>query len=344
MTAAQRMIISIAIACTGCAPEGQVVQVSVKSQDVIAGVQHLLVNAKVTTLTKAVQTRSYSFDIASGMTPFSFGIATPQSLVGASMNVTVDLLDGPGDTLASGSGDTLIGVGVTPLVVNVSQPSRCAGANIALPYCDGFEGTDGSGGFATFWTLPPALSGGDATIDSTHVRRGNSALHLSNNGVGDGGAPAYAIVGTKKPLPADLFVRAFVYVPSGFDRAPGAIFLFEQAQAPYAQVALNLDTNAFSIYDSIDGTLQHAAGVAIRNDDWMCLEWEVHGAASSPIKMWVDDQPVAGLGTPVSTTPPAGEPLDEVAVGLLSNVAGTRGREIWIDEVMIDAMRITCAR
>jgi hypothetical protein len=343
MTAAQLMT-AIAIAIAGCAPEGQVVQVSVKSQDVIAGVQHLLVNAKVTTLTKVVQTRSYSFDIATGMTPFSFGIATPQSLVGASMSVTVDLLDGPGDTLASGGATTLIGVGVTPLVVNVSQPSRCAGGDSALPYCDGFEGVDGSGGFATFWTLPPALSSGDATIDSTHVRRGASSLHLQNNGVGDGGAPAYAIVGMNKPLPADLFVRAFVYVPSGFDRAPGAIFLFEQAQAPYAQIALNLDSDAFSIYDSIDGTLEHGAGVALRSDDWMCLEWEVHGGGAGAVKLWVDDQPVAGLGTPVSTTPSAGEPLDEVGVGLLSNVAGTRAREIWIDEVMIDSVRITCAR
>ena len=58
--------------------------------------------------------------------------------------------------------------------------------------------------------------------------------------------------------------------------------------------------------------------------------------------MKVNDTPLAGLGTAVNTM--ASPPYDQLALGLISTVANTPARELWIDEVIIDTNPIGCAK
>jgi hypothetical protein len=334
------LVATMMVLACGCTPDGSVVSVTVNATPSISGVQHVSVTA-----TAMAQTSRHSFDVSSAMTPLTFGIAVPASFVGTTMSVEVDLLDGPGNKLATGMGMVKVGSGITALTITIgTQPSLCSTTSMTHPLCDGFEGLSGGGGFADFWTLPPVTGGGMATIDGSMAKRGTHSLHVLNNAIGDGAAENYATLGEERFVPNDLFVRAFVYVPSTFDTKPGAITLLEQSAAPYSQIALNLDSNGFSVYDSIDGSLQTTSGVTLRTDDWVCLEWEVSVGTATTVNLWVDDQAAGGLTMPVNTVPPSGGPANEVAVGLISNLAGTRARELWIDEVMIDQQRIMCAQ
>jgi hypothetical protein len=334
-------LILVAAGCTS----GEVVSVTVDATPAIANVAHVSVVATVSQA-GATHTSRHSFDTGGpSTTPITFGIAVPQAYTGGTMTVEVALLDGPGNTLGTGKGSVTIGNGITPLdVVIGGGASLCASGG--PPYCDGFEGANGTGGLADFWIGPAITSGGMAMVDSTHAKRGKYALLVQNNALmGDAGAgPNFAILAETKFIPTDLFVRAFVWVPAMFDTAPGAIFLFEQKNTPFSQIVLNLDSNAYSVYDSIDGSIQHATGVTLGAGQWVCVEWEVTVGVSGISHLWVEDQPVAGVGQPVNSVPPSGGPFDQVAVGLVTSLGGTTARQIWIDEVMIDSNRITCAK
>ncbi len=319
----------------GCSSSGELVHVTVMDGSLPATTKiiaaTILINGK---------TELHDFPVAAGATTLDFGVGVPSKDVGSIVTVTVQLEDATNQSLGSGTGSATIVKGITELTVTIGGgggDTLCG--NITAPaLCDGFET-----GPAAFWNAP--LSAGatsSTTTDTTHAFRGTHSLHVTNDAVDAAGELVFATLDETKFLPTSLFVRAYLYVPSGFPTQPGGIFNYEQAASPFQQIVLDLDSQSFTVFDSIDSSSQHATGEVIPYDQWFCVEWSVVEGQKGATSVKVNDTPLAGLDLAVNTM--ASPAYDQLALGLISTVANTPARELWIDEVIIDSSAIGCAK
>jgi hypothetical protein len=286
------------------------------------------------------KTELNNFPVRSGLTQLDFGVGVASKYVGKTANITVQLQDGTNQSLGSGSGSVVIAKGITTVNVTIGGgggDSLCSG--IAAPaLCDGFET-----GPATFWNTPVSSGGtSSTTTDTAHAFRGTHSLHVTNDAVDAAGTLVFATLTENQLLPTSLYVRAYLYVPSGFPTEAGGILNYEQRAAPFQQIVLDLDSQSFTVFDSIDSSSQHAQSTVIPYDQWFCVEWSAIEGSKGATTLKLNDMTVSGLSDPVNTM--ATPPFDQLALGLISTVPNTPKRELWIDEVIIDGSPIGCAK
>jgi hypothetical protein len=326
----------VLLAAIGCSSStGALVHVTVTDSSLPATV-------KIIAATIAIdgKTELHNFPVASGTTTLDFGVGVPAKDIGANVMVTVQLEDATSQSLGSGSGMATIVKGITEVAVTIGGgggDTLCG--NIAAPaLCDGFET-----GPATFWNAPLSSGGtSSTTTDTAHAFRGTHSLHVTNDAVDAAGDLVFATLDEVQFLPTSLYVRAYLYVPSAFPTEPGGILNYEQRASPFQQIVMDLDSQSFTVFDSIDSSSQHATGEVIPYDQWFCVEWSVVEGQKGATSVKVNDQTLSGLTMAVNTM--ATPAFDQLALGLISTVANTPARELWIDEVIIDASPIGCAK
>jgi hypothetical protein len=177
-------------------------------------------------------------------------------------------------------------------------------------------------------------------LDSTRAARGNSSLHLS---LAAGVAQGTGMSETKTfpELKNGYFGRAFIYVPAR-TMPPGdndhlVLFLSEQ-QTPYMNYNLGwhygyLDVGEFEPHD-----IGKLSPQAFPIDRWVCMEWQYAGQPSNVVNVWLDSLPVPNI----NLTMWPGPVMDTFRLGLGKKDAPAR--DVWIDEIALDGMRVGCGR
>jgi len=206
--------------------------------------------------------------------------------------------------------------------------SNCPGSTFLL--CDGFEDAALNPRWGTY------LVSGTADVDGTRAYRGASSFHAH---IEPNGARAHGTAFTMLAYPIpDVYVRAFAYVPTVVNTAADFVTVIQQP-APYASVNLSLENGSLSTYDGADG--KHiVATTPVPLARWVCLEWRIHfDATNGYTQLWIDGQPVTVAGTENTLPTPF---YYFFRIGLESNT--TVARDLWLDEVAVDAAVIGCAR
>jgi hypothetical protein len=210
--------------------------------------------------------------------------------------------------------------------------SRCVTAG--LLFCDGFEFGLG------LWA--PQLTGGGVAPDPTRAYRGSFSLHARVDPVSQAGS-VQAAVQHFQMLPADVFVRVFVYQPSPFPPSSPALLDVLAGSSPYAGVQLRGQAPgviAASAYNGPTDDWQSATPMPL--DQWTCLEIESDGP-SQTFRAWLDDVPLADMTlTFASPLPPLG--ILQVGLGYFTPNVPQAATDVWIDEVAVDGSRIGCAK
>ena len=210
--------------------------------------------------------------------------------------------------------------------------------------CDGFEG----GSISTaLWDDGVTQTSSTVTIDTTHVHRGQHALHVHTNIVATNGS-AEASIGethTFSPPGATFWARAFYYLPSSTSMATATLLDATQASTPFNDVALAIDHDALSIYNGFNGGSYVASTTPlVPLDSWVCIEWEVYTGTPNQLHVWVNGQPVPALDLTQPTT--AATPIGRFSVGLALYPPNTSpiALDAWIDDVIFDHAPIGCAK
>lgn len=139
-------------------------------------------------------------------------------------------------------------------------------------------------------------------------------------------------------LPAAIYIRMFVFAPSGM--------LLDLEPLELADVA-GAHQIVFSIYDSsIDihahamaGDFMQMSPMDTPRDRWVCMELHVHIGATGSVELFVDGQPLLAQ-LAVDTRPPTGE-LSRMRVGIPSKPAAIPG-DLYIDDLVVDTAPIGC--
>jgi hypothetical protein len=198
---------------------------------------------------------------------------------------------------------------------------------------------------------------GTAHIDTTKPYMGRGSLRIDMDQIVGtvAGTNAWGLINETATFagptpPTDIFIRAFINVPSTFP-VYAQSFLVMETPDGQDQIDLQLDHGGMSIFNVLQGWGNPTQGIGpvtniITPDTWLCVEWEVKIGLSNPVNVWVNGTPVAGLSnTPLNTTStPA---VGKIAIGLIGYAGqGTTipARTIWIDEVAIDSTQIGCSK
>lgn len=216
--------------------------------------------------------------------------------------------------------------------------SRCPPSGPDL--CDGFES-----GLAPFWTLTQI--NGTATVDTTRAYRGTHALRVHTDALAASVSSDVRLHESQTlAVPVtDLYVRAFLYLPSTFPNA--AQFLSAvQTVTPYRGVGFMMDkSGTAAANDSVMGGSYVASATPMPLGRWVCVQWQVHFAADSTgyMRVLLDGTEVTALKTlqPTLTSPPETE-VSAGAVFFQPTVANP-ANDVWLDEIMIGKTPILCS-
>ena len=211
--------------------------------------------------------------------------------------------------------------------------SEAAGASAY--FCDGFELGDGFDG----WNRGPYESDGTATRTS-EAYRGGSALRaetLVERG--------FAAVGTTfLPVTVDgeLWLRAYYYVPSGWEAYHLDLGSVRSLSEPFTGIALALGSEDFA-YLYVDEIAMpfYGGSVVLPRDAWACVE--VHVVVSDTagsVELLIDGARVVASDSPIDTLPPGG--FGFVDVGVPYTDEGQEGTTVLVDEVAVGPLRIPC--
>jgi hypothetical protein len=143
-------------------------------------------------------------------------------------------------------------------------------------------------------------------------------------------------------------LRAFVFVPQGFDPSTGDIFYTEENAPPYEGITLNLFNGSFETNDSLPGGGGKDSTTPMPTNTWVCLEWNVQLGTSSGAPNGSTSLAVGSAGTQANNLGGAqplfsSTPINTIGL-LLIGGPNTPARDIWMDEVIIDTQPIGCTK
>lgn len=216
--------------------------------------------------------------------------------------------------------------------------SKCAGVTGAL--CDGFEN-----GFASFWSQ--TTLNGTLTVDSTRAYRGTHSLKVHTNALAAGMSSDVRLSETQSftPFPTDLYVRAFLWLPSTLPN-PVQFFSSVQSVSPYYGVGFMMDkSGTATVNDSVTGGGYTASTTAMPLGGWTCVRWRVHFATDTTgyMRAFLDGSEVTALHVSEPTEPSPAESEASVGGVFYQPTVANPANDFWIDEVMIGSAPILCS-
>jgi hypothetical protein len=209
----------------------------------------------------------------------------------------------------------------------------CEAANVML--CEDFE--TGTIDTAT-WVLSEAL--GAVTIDNQHVHRGGLAMHAHLDAITfTTNASAELVEDATFPGGA-RYIRAFAYVATPTSTN---IPLYIQVRGPDSGVQLIVDSAAqVRLYEwgATPADQSATSSTVTPTDRWFCLEWMLDDT-SRESRTWLDGAELTDLHfVGIQTTP-----LQTVSIGAFHFQATDEpATDVWLDDIMIDALPIRCSR
>jgi hypothetical protein len=223
-------------------------------------------------------------------------------------------------------------------------PSGCPVAGAVL--CEGWDSTIGP-----LWKVELASAvSSSITIDSAHVFRGTSALHLHTEAI-PGGVYTQLDLAESATFPMDtMYLRTYVYLPSASEPLGSDLLqLYQDNAEPYGYAFLTIDDGGhIGFADTVSTPSQTlASATALPTDRWVCLEWAFTGAtsdlagASGTSDVWLDGVAVPELHATMNVA--SWPPFHQLALADDDN-AGARpnGTDVWFDELAIGPQRIGC--
>jgi hypothetical protein len=222
-------------------------------------------------------------------------------------------------------------------------PSGCGCAHAGGIVCEDFEAPSPSATWQPFGTPP--------VRDTSQRHCGQASLHVRTPAFAANDTTFAGLLETQTfsdgTLAGGFYARAWVYVPSASTIATGNYFsLLETRQDtdPFLGVAAQIHASRSTISD---WTVTPAAGAETTapfpRDAWTCVEWQVtYGATNGSSTLWIGGAPAAVLsGTNTQPTPAYGAFL----LGIyFQSESAQPAFDIWIDDVVLDAHQIGCAR
>ncbi|MBX7101378.1 MAG: hypothetical protein K1X89_26930, partial [Myxococcaceae bacterium] len=233
--------------------------------------------------------------------------------------------------------------------------SRCSTAGVR--FCEDFE----TGGFSPgTWTQ--LTKNGTLTIDSTHVARGNKAMHV--HVVNEAGNFARIRNLTQfKPTnyPGKVyFGRVFGFVTpaastvhNSFIGTVGTLPNPDGGTSKLTSVyAVDMVNQAFVSHFGLReaGTVLYDTGArstkAVPLGAWHCWEWKWDGQNNEE-HFWLDEVEVLDAAVLPNKHWYAPQPFDSLEIGLRlyhTEDAGFTAYDVWFDELALDDQRIGCRR
>jgi hypothetical protein len=215
---------------------------------------------------------------------------------------------------------------------DAAGPSLC---DDSFAFCDGFENGLGA------WT-PTTSGGGTVRIDSTHVFRGNFALHATLPPVTTSGTAMEAYLVRSQLWPAPLYMRFFVYLlPPPARLSPTDLFFVNNAPPQLAGVALYVTAQNESAALGAFGGAGNATvtSAPLPAAKWLCLELEADGTHAFA---WIAGEASPALTLPFSAN--VGQLLANLGLQYASATAGDGAYDAWFDEIAVDSKRVYCSR
>lgn len=238
------------------------------------------------------------------------------------------------DAIADAGGAETVGHDAPGLDAPVGGgPSLCATANVL--FCEGFE--NGLG----VWTA--VANGGHSNPDKTRPYRGASSLHATIDAIKQPGTPVNAKQEHFQQLPADVFVRVFVYVPSPFPASSPDLVEVTVDSNPYPGMELLERAPGVVAASAFGGpTDDWASATPVPLDQWACFEIEVDGP-NQTFRAWLDDVPLGDM-TRTFSQPVSAAGIVKVGLAYFAPATNQPATEVWVDEVAVDGARIGCAK
>jgi hypothetical protein len=277
-----------------------------------------------------------------GLGPAELGLGDAASGVDVAVDAAGDVALGddvtPDTTGVSGDGplpteDGGADVAAPESGVVAGGPSLCATANVL--FCDGFENGLGA------WTAE--ANGGHSSPDKARAFRGSSSLHATVDAVKQPNGPVNAKQVHFQQLPADVFVRVFLYVPSPFPPANPDLIEITVDNAPYPGMEVRGQTPGHLAATAFGGpTDDWTSASLLPLDQWTCLEVEVDGP-NQAFRAWMNDAAIADM-TRSFTQPVSTAGIVKVGLAYFGPAANQAPTEVWVDEVAVDGARIGGAK
>lgn len=218
-----------------------------------------------------------------------------------------------------------------------TNESLCATSSALV--CDGFT-------LATLdarW-IADTTSGAIST-DTTRAFRGTRSLHPSTNNIVSSTTNPHASIVTYQGLPATtgvVYARAWVYIPAGF---PSGEFAQVLNFADDAGLGISLGTRDgfLANNDYTSGTYKQSTTVPLPVGRWTCLQMEMPSGSNATARVLVDGTEVADIAIDRATAQP---PPTHVYTGLtwIGTLSSLPASELWIDEVLVDAVPTSCSQ
>lgn len=227
----------------------------------------------------------------------------------------------------------------------VIAASSCPNASqTGVLFCNGFESASASvtNTYQNLLLEPATPSNATVSVDNIHVYRGSNALHIKTGGGTTESTVALDETSTFGSAPNHFFIRAFVFLPSGFPTTDRTEFLFTgQNSGAFNSVRLELFNGSFSVHNLIGGTeYTDATAPTIATNVWTCVEWEVDVTNAKSV-VTVNNN----AGNAFSST----QSFSGVAkAGIFLDIGGDgmthSARDFWLDELVIDSAPIGCTK
>lgn len=181
----------------------------------------------------------------------------------------------------------------------------------------------------------------DGMVEVTGLRAacGGAALHAATT---PGSATSQAKVEQRafdELESGAVYLRAYVYLPSSVDVGRFTILSLAGGGPPYVGVAVGLGPGGALQLEVSSAPEYLPTETALPRDRWTCLMVEVDVAQDGSAALVVDGAPVVSASD-LDTVPGGGATL--AAAGILWAPADQGPAEIYIDELVVDTVPLTC--
>lgn len=196
-------------------------------------------------------------------------------------------------------------------------------------FCDGFEDPA-----LAVWTGTETTGGSTIVRDGAFGYRGAS-LHATSPAGGDIAVRSVDVFAT---VQTEIWVRAFIYAPSGFELDLEPVELTDPATSH--QLVMSLYTDGADVHSHNFGTdFMLDSTVATPRDRWVCYEMQVVLGSPGSIVLYQDG--TALLAAPSMNVVPPNNDLRRTRVGIASKPT-TLGENLFVDNVAVGTTRIAC--